>query len=119
MASHLQFLTDNGVLVAIDGDLPDGQDEGGVEKAGRLRDRAGRAVEVTQETFEDAVKSLLSYNAGLLARAMGAMPERPAEAELSFGLKFSGELGAFMITKLTGEATYGVRLLWRDSGNTP
>jgi hypothetical protein len=114
MADYFQFITEDGVVVAIDSESIDVPDEGGVEKAGLL-DGAGRAIQVTQETFEQAMTALLAYNARLFSRAMDGLENRPAEAELTFGLKFSGEIGGFLVTKLAGEATYGVRLIWRDA----
>jgi hypothetical protein len=117
MSYYVEFATGSGdpVLVEVDGSEVVGAP--GVEKAGLRRNRAESAVVTAESTFEEAVASALARSVEALTQAVSALSPAPAEVELSFGLKATGEIGNIAIAKVGGEASFSVRLLWKpDAG---
>ncbi|MCY1140989.1 CU044_2847 family protein [Actinoplanes sp. Pm04-4] len=49
--------------------------------------------------------------ATIAIRKLGEIPQHPDETQLTFGVKFSADLGA-IIAKTTGEATFQVAVKW-------
>jgi hypothetical protein len=116
MAQYIEFPTTNGpVLVEVDRDeiLPEGE----VTKAG-LRDLLKRdRVAEAKTNFETALETSVAANASALTSAIDRLERRPAEVELAFGLKATGQLGNIAIAKISGEASFKVRILWTRSGH--
>jgi hypothetical protein len=111
---YIRFETggEAGVLVEVDREET-GADPTGPVKVG-LGDRVRDTVAAAQSTLEDALVTLIRTNARLFVDAVHGLERRPAEMELSFGVKATGELGNLAIAKAGGEANYTVRLLWKD-----
>ncbi|MFI1970587.1 CU044_2847 family protein [Streptomyces cinnamoneus] len=117
MAGYLRFETPDGVTVLVESD-DDLDEPGAVQKAG-LKDRLRDGTALAHETFDKAVAQVLRVNAQAFVHAVRELGDPPHEAEISFGLKATGEAGNFVITKVAGEMNYGVRLVWRDGGHGP
>lgn len=84
------------------------------------RDQAGEAVTVAQSGFEEAVRRAVSVNARAFLAAAEALESPPAELEITFGLKATGEAGNLAVGKVAGESNYQVRMLWkRPDGGQP
>jgi hypothetical protein len=113
MSRYLQFATESGgpILVEVDGD--EVASTLGVEKAGLRANAAQSAVASAESAFEEAVASTMARSVDALAQAVTMLAIAPAEVELSFGLKATGELGNMAIAKVGGEANFSVRLVWR------
>jgi hypothetical protein len=118
MPSYLRFETEDGVSIVLEAEVEEITDGAGPQKAG-VKDRVQRTVIATQDAVESAIQQVLRYHGRLFVNAVRSMEEPPAEAEFSFGLKATGELGNFVITKISGEMNYGVRLLWRNEPRGP
>jgi Trypsin-co-occurring domain 1 len=121
MAGYLRFASGEGesadVLVEVDGagDLPvAGEEDAGLGR--RVRDQAGAVVAVAQSGFEEAVRRVVGGNARAFLAAAGALDEPPAELEVTFGLKVTGEAGNLAVGKVAGESNYQVRMLWQHQG---
>jgi hypothetical protein len=117
MLSYLRFETDDGVPIILEAEVDELPEETGPQKAG-LPDRLRQTIATTQEAVEQAIQAIMRYHGRVFASAIKGLENKPDEAELSFGLKAAGELGNFVITRISGEVNYGVRLVWRnDSRN--
>ncbi len=111
MTKYIEFQTieEGQVLIEID----EKEAAAGVTKAG-LREIAGRAVSKAQTIFEDAIKTALKINVETFYNAVQELPHPPAEMEITFGLKATGELGNVAISKAGAEANYTVKLAWKQ-----
>ena len=118
MVSYLRFSSGDGeaadVLVEVGAaeDLP----EAGEQNAGLrqwTRNHADEVVEVAQSGFEEAVRRAVSLNARAFLSAAETLDERPAELEVTFGLKATGEVGNLAVGKVAGESNYQVKMTWR------
>jgi Trypsin-co-occurring domain 1 len=118
MTNYLRFASGNGeagdVLVEVDAgeDLPvAGEQNAGLRQ--RARNQAGVAVAVAQSGFEQAVRRAVSLNVGAFLAAADALEKPPAELEIAFGLKATGEVGNLAVGKVAGESNYQVKMVWR------
>jgi hypothetical protein len=75
--------------------------------------RPVRAVAVAQSGFEEAVRRAVSVNARAFLAAADALESPPAELEITFGLKATGEAGNLAVGKVAGESSYQVRMVWK------
>ena len=50
---------------------------------------------------------------GPFSRLLEALEEPPAEMEITFGLKATGEVGNLAVGKVAGECSYQVKMVWR------
>lgn len=110
MTKFIEFKTTAGpdMLVEVDDkELP-----AGIEKAG-LKDMAGKTISQAQEVFEQAIKGVIRLNVDTFYDAIRELPHPPTDVEISFGLKATGELNNFAISKLGAEANYTIKLSWR------
>jgi len=82
-----------------------------VEKVS-LQTAATRVVDVAEELFRTSLKTAIVTAATAFQEAIEALEKPPASAEFSFGMKFSGELGNFILTKIAAESTCAVKLTW-------
>ncbi|MEU0386138.1 CU044_2847 family protein [Streptomyces chartreusis] len=111
MSGYLRFENPDGISVLVESESDDLADRNGVQKAG-LRDRLRDGTAVAQESFERVIGKVVEVHARTFVNAIRAIDDPPDEAEISFGLKATGEAGNFVVTKVTGEMNYGVRLVW-------
>jgi hypothetical protein len=72
-------------------------------KAG-LKGKVEDAVSLAQSTFEGAVQRAVECNAEAFLRAIESLKPQASEAEMSFELKATGEVGNVAVGKLGGEA---------------
>lgn len=118
MATYMRFASGEGeagdILVEVDAaeDLPlAGEQNAGLRQW--ARNQAGEAVAVAQSEFEQAVRRTVSLNVRAFLAAAGALEEPPAEMEITFGLKATGEVGNLAVGKVAGECSYQVKMVWR------
>lgn len=116
MEKYIQFTTVSGHTILVEADLDEVKTSQGVVKVG-LKDKIKDAVGVAEETFDEAVKRIVHDNATALLHAVGELPERPDEIEISFGLKATGEIGNFAVAKAGGEASYSIKLVWTQKSD--
>jgi len=108
MSRYVEFSLPDGSTVVIESD----EASGGVVKAGLVGDVAERA----RETFEQAVEN--AHNAALvIVDKVRGLYDSPDEVEVTFGLKASGELNTLVLAKAGIEASYSVRLTWRQESS--
>lgn len=112
MSHYLEFTLPDGSTVVIESDEPPRPSAEGVVKASR------GIVEVTRqasETFEQAIENARKA-ALLIVNKLRGLHDSPAEVEVTFGLKASGELGTLVVAKAGVEASYTVKLTWKSRG---
>ena len=104
---YIEFRTrDGGVVLIEKADIK----FSGVRKAGLSR---SDLIEFADKTLEQALESLRA-NAQAIANTISEMEDPPDELKVTFGIKFSGEINAFTVVKLGGDATYEIVLTWKD-----
>lgn len=117
MSSYIKFETEAGTPIFVEGDTKEvSPTSHGTQKAGLIKDTiavAKETFEVAKETFEKAVSQAIRCNTQVFVNAIQSLEIPPYEAEITFGLKASGEVGNFVITKASGEVNYNVKLLWK------
>lgn len=118
MTSYLRFASGDGdagdVLVELGGSeslSATGEQDAGLRQW--ARGQADEAVAEVQRGFEEAVRRAVSVNARAFLAAANALEEPPAEMEITFGLKATGEVGNLAVGKVAGESNYQVRMTWR------
>jgi hypothetical protein len=131
MATYLRFASEGGeILVETDAVEPavtgaetgtgTGELPAGLGLRGWARTQAGEVVAVARTGFEDAVRGAIGLNVGAFLAAAEALPEPPAELEITFGLKGTGEVGNVAVGKVAGECSYQVTMVWRrEAGQGP
>ena len=117
MANYLRFeTTDGDILVETDASAVEPASETGEQQAGLkswVRGQAGEAVAVAQTEFEQAMRRTVGVHARAFLVAANALENPPAEMEIAFGLKGTGEVGKVAVGKVAGECSYQVRMVWR------
>lgn len=120
MTCYMRFSSGEGeaadVLVEVDAaeDLPvAGEQNAGLRQW--TRNQASEVVAVAQSGFEQAVQRAVSLNARAFLEAAKALEEPPAEMEITFGLKATGEVGNLAVGKVAGESNYQIKMIWRPS----
>ena len=113
VTQYIKFETDEAPGMLIEVDREETNTAGGPIKVG-LGDRVRESVSAAQTSLENALVTVIRTNARLFVQSVEGLPRKPAEMELTFGIKATGELGNLAIAKAGGEANYTVRLLWRD-----
>lgn len=118
MTSYLRLACGEGeaadVLVEVDGSAslpPTGEQDAGLRQW--AQGQADAAAAVAQSGFEEAVRRAVSVNARAFLAAANSLEEPPAEMELTFGLKATGEVGNLAVGRVAGESNYQVRMTWR------
>jgi hypothetical protein len=118
MTSYLRFeTTDDDVLIETDvaalaePDLNTGEQKAGLGRW--VRSQTGEVVAVAQIGFEQAVRKAVAINAQAFLAAVKSLKEPPAEMEITFGLKGTGEVGNVAVGKVAGESSYQVKMVWR------
>jgi Trypsin-co-occurring domain 1 len=115
VADYIQFTSTDGNKLLVEVEEGEVSSQKGVQKAG-LREMASKTVAEAQTSFENAIQ----YNAQVFLQSVLGMPILPGEAEITFGLKITGEVGNVAVAKAGGEANYTIRLTWkRETKGTP
>jgi Trypsin-co-occurring domain 1 len=119
MADYIQFTSADGNSLLVEVDEGEVSSQQGIQKAG-LREMAGKSVAVAQTSFENAIQQAMRYNAQVFLQSVVSLPILPSEAEITFGLKITGEVGNVAVGKAGGETNYTIRLTWkREIKGTP
>jgi len=119
MADYIQFTSGDGNSLLVEVDEGEVVSQQGIQKAG-LREMAGKSVAVAQTSFEHAIQQAMRYNAQVFLQSVVNLPILPSEAEITFGLKITGEVGNVAVGKAGGETNYTIRLTWkRETKGTP
>jgi hypothetical protein len=119
MADYIQFTSADGNSLLVEVDEGEISSQQGIQKAG-LREIAGKSVAVAQTSFEHAIQQAMRYNAQVFLQSVVSLPILPSEAEITFGLKITGEVGNVAVGKAGGETNYTIRLTWkRETKGTP
>jgi len=120
MTRYIQFDTADGESMLVEVAEERVETPSGVVKAGLVGDaaqKAGEAVVHARATFEAAIMDTVRRNAESFIQKMNALSTPPDEAEISFGIKATGEVGNAAIVKGGAEATYTVTLKWKKAGS--
>jgi hypothetical protein len=119
MADYIQFTSSDDGTFLVEVEEGEVSSAKGVQKAG-LREMAGKTVAVAKTSFEDAVQQIIRYNAQVFLQSVRGLPILPNEAEITFGLKVTAEIGNVAVAKAGGESNYTIRLTWRrEAKDTP
>src|SRR5215469_15179605 len=118
MADYIQFTSADGNTMLVEVDEGELSSQQGVQKAG-LREMAGKSVAVAQTSFEQAIQQAIRYNAQVFLQSVIDLPILPSEAEITFGLKITGEVGNVAVGKAGGETNYTIRLIWKRETKGP
>ena len=119
MADYIQFTSADGNSLLVEVDEGEVSSQQAIQKAG-LREMAGKSVAVAQTSFENAIQQAMRYNAQVFLQSVVSLPILPSEAEITFGLKITGEVGNVAVGKAGGETNYTIRLTWkRETKGTP
>jgi hypothetical protein len=114
---YIEFSTASGKLtIESEGPsvVPTDEDASARGKVAGLPASVKQAVVQTGIFIEDAIKSAIGVNARLFYDAITVLPNPPSEAAIEFGLKISGEVGNVIISKAASEASYAVKLTWKN-----
>jgi hypothetical protein len=113
MTTYLQFETTTGQPVLVEIDDQETSEVDGVQKAG-VSEKVGEAVVAAASRLEAALGAAISRNAEAFIEGISQLSERPAEAELSFALKVTGELSNVAVGKAGSDVNYNIRLVWKS-----
>jgi len=111
MADYIQFTSDDGSSMLVEVEEGEIVSQKGVQKAG-LREMVGKQVAEARTSFEDAIQQAIRYNAQTFMLAVHSLSALPDEAEITFGLKITGEAGNVAVGQVGGEVNYMIRLTW-------
>lgn len=84
----------------------------GIHKAGNPQ--TDELLEVAQAKVSDALQSIADHIQDW-KKALEKAADEAEEVEVTFGIKLTAEAGVVIIGKVTGEANYDVRILWKKS----
>jgi len=119
MADYIKFISEDGNSLLVEVDEGEVSSQQAIQKAG-LREMAGKSVAMAQTSFEQAIQQAMRYNAQVFLQSVVNLPILPSEAEITFGLKITGEVGNVAVGKAGGETNYTIRLIWkRETKGTP
>jgi hypothetical protein len=109
---YLEFKANTGESVLVEVDAREITPPPGIEKAGLLK-RGESPLARAGASFEQAIDTAVKSCASALVDAIEGLSAKPSDAEITFALKASGELGNMAIAKLGSEANFTVRLAWK------
>ncbi len=112
MVGYIQFTSGDGSTMLVEVEEGEVLSQKGVQKAG-LREMVNKQVAEARTSFEDAIQQVIRYNAQAFMQAVDGLPALPDEAEITFGLKITGEAGNVAVGRVGGEANYMIRLTWK------
>jgi len=105
MAKKIVEYQTGGGVIYIEGDVP--------QSAGKFIAKPGSTQVVdAAEAFKDALGPVVAFSKAMIERFNDADIEKPAEVELSFGIKLSGEV-KFWVISGAGEGTIDLKLTWK------
>ncbi len=107
MARYVEFPTESGDTILIE---MEEAETSGIRKAGISPEDL---VERADKTFEQALSSL-RVSAQAIVRTVSGLAQPPDEVEVTFGLKIAGEVNALAVAKAGGDATYTVKMTWKN-----
>jgi len=118
MGDYLRFASEEGeaagVLVEVDAaEVSPGTGEENAGLRQWARRRGDEVVAVAESGFEEAVRRAVRLNVPAFLAAAEALEKPPAEMEITFGLKGTGEVGNLAVGKVAGECNYQVKMVWR------
>jgi hypothetical protein len=117
MAKYLRFASEEelgDVLVEVEAaDVLPTADEEDAGLRRWARDQAGEVVAVARSGFQEAVVRAVRLNVPAFLAAAEALENPPAEMEITFGLKGTGEVGNLAVGKVAGECSYQVKMVWK------
>lgn len=87
--------------------------QGGTAKVG-LKENVASVIEGAEKQFQSAIESAIQSNVKTFLAATQSLVNKPDELELCFGLKLGAELGSVIVSKVSGEATYEVKMTWKN-----
>jgi hypothetical protein len=113
MSAYISFgvVDEGGQQILIEVDEKSVAGGKGIKKAG-LASAAGSVIAEANQQFKNAVAAVIGANTDAFVGALSSLQNPPSSAEISFGLKVSGEVGNFVITKIAAEGNYAVKLTW-------
>ena len=92
------FIEANDMQKSAPGLLPSGRGESGEKQAAQ---------------FEQEISGVRKMAGALVKQFRGAVDDQPSDVDISFGLKASGELGGFLVSRAGADASISVTLHWR------
>jgi hypothetical protein len=115
MADYLRFASEDGeILVEVDQvEVSSGTGEQNAGLGRWARDRTGAVTAMARSGFEEAVRQAIRLNVPAFLSAAESLDKPPAEMEIAFGLKGTGEVGNLAVGKVAGECNYQVKMVWR------
>lgn len=117
MAEYLRFGVSDQSSILVEVTPDEVRPPPGVVKAG-VGERVQTTVVQAQALFDGALLNVLRHTAQALSDAVKDLPEGLSQAELTFGLRASGEAGNFAVAKAGGEVNYSVKLVWERPPKT-
>jgi hypothetical protein len=115
MSTYLRFTSDAGELL-VEVSSREVESGPGEQNAGLrrwARDQMGDVVAVARRGFEEAVRQAIHTNVPAFLAAAEALEKPPAEMQITFGLKGTGEVGNLAVGKVAGECNYQVTMVWK------
>ncbi len=112
MADYIQFVSADGSTILVEVDEGEISSTKAIQKAG-LREIASKQIAIAQNSFQDAIEQAISHNAEAFIQVISGLAVLPHEAEITFGLKITGEAGNVAVGKIGGEANYTIKLTWQ------
>jgi hypothetical protein len=103
--AYMEFPLDSGGKVILEM-----QEGPGALPVSALQDH----VEEALASFEASLRSIQEIVARIGAKLRDAVPEKPAEVEVTFGIKAAAEMKALVVAKAGGEANFTVRMKWKN-----
>jgi len=102
--SYFNVPLDRGTVVIETDELPGARP---ISAVGDSTTNALHSIESSLASIEELARRITSS-------LRAAMSDGPDEIELTFGIKASAELNAFIVAKAQGEANYCLKLKWTD-----
>ncbi len=107
MVRYVEFHTEDGSTILIEVEEAEAP---GIRRAGISPEDL---VERADKTLEQALGSLRA-SAQAIVRTVSGLAQPPDEVEVTFGLKIAGEVNALAVAKAGGDATYTVKMTWKN-----
>jgi hypothetical protein len=63
-------------------------------------------------SFDEKIGGIRKMAAALMRQFREGFDSQPSDIDISFGMKASGELGGFLVSRAGGEASFSVTLRW-------
>ena len=106
--AYITFELEDGTTVNIE--TVDGhRNSPGLIPSGREEETGKLAI-----SFEKQIDGARKLAASMMKNFREGFSDNPSDIDISFGLKASGEVGGFLVSRAGPEATFSVSLHWRD-----